>query len=60
MQLIGEIVFHKKFGKGEILDKSDRIIIIQVNEFFQYYLRVNKLEQEETESIASEIEKQSL
>lgn len=28
MQLIGEIVFHKKFGKGKILDKLDRIIII--------------------------------
>lgn len=30
-----------------------------INEFYQYYLRVNKLEQEETERIASEIEKQS-
>lgn len=30
-----------------------------INEFYQYYLRINKLEQEETERIASEIEKQS-
>lgn len=28
MQIIGEIVFHKKFGEGEILDKLDRIMII--------------------------------
>lgn len=28
MQLIGEAVFHKKFGEGEILDKLDRTIII--------------------------------
>lgn len=28
MQLIGEAVFHKKFGEGEILDKIDKIIII--------------------------------
>lgn len=28
MQLIGETVFHKKFGEGKILDKSDRILII--------------------------------
>lgn len=31
-----------------------------INEFCQYYLRVNKLEQEETEGMASEIEKQSI
>lgn len=28
MQLIGEAVFHKKFGEGKILDKSDGIVII--------------------------------
>lgn len=31
-----------------------------INEFYQYYLWVNKLEQEETERTASEIEKQSI
>ena len=31
-----------------------------INEFYQYYLRVNKMEQEETEWTASEIEKQSI
>lgn len=28
MHLIGEVVFHKKFGEGKISDKTDRIIII--------------------------------
>lgn len=31
-----------------------------IDEIYQYYLRVNKLEQKETERIASEIGKQSL
>lgn len=31
-----------------------------IHEFYQYYLRVNKLEQKVTERIASEIEKQSI